>query len=301
MSSKGLSNRIKLSSYDDMFSAENDGNATSEAKTVEGQIVEIPLSELHTFENHPFRVVDDENMEEMVESVKEYGVLVPAIARPRAEGGYELISGHRRKHASELAGKDTMPVIVRDCDNDEAVVIMVDANIQREDILVSERAKAYQMKYEAMKHQGKAQGISLKAMSEQAGESMKTIQRLICIASLDEKLLAMVDEKKLGLRQGVDLSFIPQEQQKIVYEVISEMGVSLSQEQSARIKESSRKGYLNADFLKDYLSEKKPKPRKVVFNQKKLDNYFTPDMSNEDIEELIVKLLDEWKERGEPR
>ena len=301
MSSKGLSNRIKLSSYDDMFSAENDGNATSEAKTVEGQIVEIPLSELHTFENHPFRVVDDENMEEMVESVKEYGVLVPAIARPRAEGGYELISGHRRKHASELAGKDTMPVIVRDCDNDEAVVIMVDANIQREDILVSERAKAYQMKYEAMKHQGKAQGNSLQEMSEQAGESMKTIQRLICIASLDEKLLAMVDEKKLGLRQGVDLSFIPQEQQKIVYEVISEMGVSLSQEQSARIKESSRKGYLNADFLKDYLSEKKPKPRKVVFNQKKLDNYFTPDMSNEDIEELIVKLLDEWKEKGEPR
>lgn len=301
MSSKGLSNRIKLSSYDDMFSAENDGNATAEAKLVEGQIVEIPLSELHTFENHPFRVVDDENMEEMVESVKEYGVLVPAIARPRAEGGYELISGHRRKHASELAGKDTMPVIVRDCDNDEAVVIMVDANIQREDILVSERAKAYQMKYEAMKHQGKAQGISLKAMSEQAGESMKTIQRLICIASLDEKLLAMVDEKKLGLRQGVDLSFIPQEQQRIVYEVISEMGVSLSQEQSARIKESSRKGYLNADFLKDYLSEKKPKPRKVVFNQKKLDNYFTPDMSNEDIEELIVKLLDEWKEKGEPR
>ena len=225
MSSKGLSNRIKLSSYDDMFSAENDGNATAEAKLVEGQIVEIPLSELHTFENHPFRVVDDENMEEMVESVKEYGVLVPAIARPRAEGGYELISGHRRKHASELAGKDTMPVIVRDCDNDEAVVIMVDANIQREDILVSERAKAYQMKYEAMKHQGKAQGISLKAMSEQAGESMKTIQRLICIASLDEKLLAMVDEKKLGLRQGLDLSFIPQEQQRIVYEVISEMGV----------------------------------------------------------------------------
>ena len=301
MSSKGLSNRIKLSSYDDMFSAENDGNATSEAKIVEGQIVEIPLSELHTFENHPFRVVDDENMEEMVESVKEYGVLVPAIARPRAEGGYELISGHRRKHASELAGKDTMPVIVRDFDNDEAVVIMVDANIQREDILVSERAKAYQMKYEAMKHQGKAQGNSLQEMSEQAGESMKTIQRLICIASLDEKLLAMVDEKKLGLRQGVDLSFIPQEQQRIVYEVISEMGVSLSQEQSARIKESSRKGYLNADFLKDYLSEKKPKPRKVVFNQKKLDNYFTPDMSNEDIEELIVKLLDEWKEKGEPR
>ena len=143
MSSRGLSNRIKLSSYEDMFSAENEGNAAAEAKTVEGQVVEIPLSELHPFEDHPFRVVDDENMEEMVESVKEYGVLVPAIARPRAEGGYELISGHRRKHASELAGKATMPVIVRDCDHDEAVVIMVDANLQREDILVSERARAW--------------------------------------------------------------------------------------------------------------------------------------------------------------
>ena len=302
MSSKGISQRIKLQSFDDMFDTEeNNEVADSGVKSVDGQIVEIPLSELHTFKNHPFRVVDDENMEEMVESVKEYGVLVPAIARPRAEGGYELISGHRRKHASELAGKDTMPVIIRDCDNDEAVVIMVDANIQREDILISERAKAYQMKYEAMKHQGVGGGLSLQEMSDQAGESMKTIQRLICLASLDKKLLDMVDEKKLSLRQGVDLSFIPQEQQLIVYDVINEMNVSLSLEQSARIKEASRKGYLNADFLRDYLSEKKPKPRKVVFNQKKLDNYFTPDMSNEDIEELIVRLLDEWKEKGEPR
>ena len=302
MSSKGISQRIKLQSFDYMFDTkQNNEVADSGVKPVDSQIVEIPLSELHTFKNHPFRVVDDENMEEMVESVKEYGVLVPAIARPRAEGGYELISGHRRKHASELAGKDTMPVIIRDCDNDEAVVIMVDANIQREDILISERAKAYQMKYEALKHQGVGGGLSLQEMSDQAGESMKTIQRLICLASLDKKLLDMVDEKKLSLRQGVDLSFIPQEQQLIVYDVINEMNVSLSLEQSVRIKEASRKGYLNADFLRDYLSEKKPKPRKVVFNQKKLDNYFTPDMSNEDIEELIVRLLDEWKEKGEPR
>lgn len=300
MSSKGISQRIKLQSFDDMFGAEEKIEAVgTDDKPVDGQIVEMPLSELHSFKNHPFRVVDDENMDEMVESVKEYGVLVPAIVRPRAEGGYELISGHRRKHASELAGRDSMPVIVRDCDNDEAVVIMVDANIQREDILISERAKAYQMKYEAMKHQGKAKGISLEQMSEEAGESRKTIQRLICLASLDKKLLDMVDEKKLSLRQGVDLSFIPQEQQLIVYDVIKELNVSLSLDQSARIKEASRKGYLNADFLRDYLSEKKPKPRKVVFNQKKLDNYFTPDMSNEDIEELIVRLLDEWKEKGE--
>ena len=150
MSSKGISQRIKLQSFDDMFGAEEKTEAVgTDDKPVDGQIVEMPLSELHSFKNHPFRVVDDENMDEMVESVKEYGVLVPAIVRPRAEGGYELISGHRRKHASELAGRDSMPVIVRDCDNDEAVVIMVDANIQREDILISERAKAYQMKYEA--------------------------------------------------------------------------------------------------------------------------------------------------------
>ena len=300
MSKRGLGEKIKLSSYEEMFGTE-DETASVGVQGKEGQVVEIPLSDLHTFKNHPFRVVDDENMDEMVESIKEYGVLVPAIARPREAGGYELISGHRRKHASELAGKDTMPVIVRDCNDDEAVVIMVDANIQREDILVSERAKAYRMKYEAMKHQGKTQGKSLQEMSEQAGESMKTIQRLICLASLDKDLLNMVDEKKLSLRQGVDLSFIPEEHQKLVYKVSSKMFVSLSLEQSARIKDASRKGYLNEEFLKDFLSEKKTKPRKVVFNQKKLDNYFTPDMSNEDIEELIVRLLDEWKEKGEKR
>ena len=299
MSSKGLSNRIKLSSYDDMFSAENDGNTTAEAKPVEGQIVEIPLSELHTFENHPFRVVDDENMEEMVESVKEYGVLVPAIARPRAEGGYELISGHRRKHASELAGKDTMPVIVRDCDNDEAVVIMVDANIQREDILVSERAKAYQMKYEAMKHQGSAGGRSLVEMSSQSGESRATIQRLIAVSKLDKELLDMVDSKKIGIRQGVDLATLPSDEQKTVHKVIKDLEVTLTWDDTTRIREAYEKGYFNADYLRDILSHEKVKARKVVFNQKKLDNYFDPSMSNEEIENLIVELLDEWKRREE--
>lgn len=298
MNKKGFGDRIKLSSYDDMF---GDDSTESVVKAVDGQIVEIPLGELHAFENHPFRVVDDENMEEMVESVKQYGVLVPAIARPRADGGYELISGHRRKHASELAGKETMPVIVRDCDDDEATVVMVDANIQREDILISERAKAYQMKYEAMKHQGIAGGLSLQEMSDQAGESMKTIQRLICVASLDKNLLDLVDEKKLGLRQGVDLSMISLEHQKMVYDVMMELKVFVSFEQSARIKEASKKGYLTREYLVDYLSEKKPIPRKVVFDHKKLDNYFTPDMTNEDIENLIVKLLDEWKEKGEKR
>lgn len=298
MSKRNLGEKIKLTSYDDMFGDDVSTSSPVDLKQ-EGQIVDVPLEELHTFENHPFRVMDDESMDEMVESIKEYGVIVPAIARPRKEGGYELISGHRRHHASKLAGKDTMPVIIRDCDNDEATVIMVDANIQREDILISEKAKAYRMKYDAMKHQGSAGGLSLKEMSDQAGDSMKTIQRLICIANLDEKLLALVDAKKLGIRQGVDLSFLEKNQQEVVYNVIHELGILLSWEDSTRIKEAGKKGYLNEDYLKDILTHDKPKARKVVFNQKKLDDYFEPNMSSEDIEKLIVRLLDEWKQKGE--
>ena len=298
MSKRNLGEKIKLTSYDDMFGADEATSSPVDLK-LDGQIVDVPLDELHTFENHPFRVHDDESMEEIVESIKEYGVLVPAIVRPYVGGGYELISGHRRHHASKIAGKDTMPVIIRDCDNDEATVIMVDANIQREDILISEKAKAYRMKYDAMKHQGVAGGISLKDMSEQAGDSMKTIQRLICIADLDENLLKLLDAKKLGIRQGVDLSFLEKEQQKVVYKIIIELGVSLSWEDSTRIKEAGKKGYLNEDYLRDILTHDKPKVRKVVFNQKKLDDYFEPNMSSEDIEELIVRLLDEWKQKGE--
>ena len=297
MSKRNFGEKIKLSSYEDMFGP--DENETSASKEEKGEIREVPLSELRTFKNHPFRVVDDENMEELVESIKEFGVLVPAIARPRKEGGYELISGHRRKHASELAGKTTMPVMIKDCDDDEATVIMVDANIQRDDILVSERAKAYQMKYEAMKHQGSGKGRSLETMSEEAGESQKTIQRLICIASLNDDLLRLVDEKKLALRPGLDLSFIKAEEQETVYRAITDLKVTLSTDQSARIKEASRKGFFSEDYLRDILTNEKPKKRKVVFNEKKLDSYFSPEMSNEDIEKVIVHLLDEWKSKGE--
>ena len=295
MSKRGYGEKIKLTSIDDMLHSNEPSVAGS---NTEGQIVDIPLAELHTFQNHPFRVMDDESMEEMVESVKQYGVLVPAIARPRALGGYELLSGHRRHHASTLAGKETMPVIVKDCNDDEATVIMVDANIQREDILISEKAKAYRMKYEAMKHQGAGGGLSLKEMSEQAGDSMKTIQRLICVSELNDELLCMIDSKKLGIRQGVDLSCLTSEQQSIVCDVITELGVSLSWDDSTRIKDAGKKGYLNADYLKDILTHEKTKKRKIVLNQKRLDDYFEPNMSNEDIEELIVRLLDEWKEKG---
>lgn len=297
MSKRGIGEKIKLSSYEDMFGTEEEN--VSGALDSKGQIVDIPITELHTFKNHPFRVVDDEAMEEMVESIKEYGVLVPAIVRPREEGGYEILSGHRRHHASALAGMSTMPAIIKECNDDEATVIMVDANIQREDILISEKALAYQMKYEAMKHQGVAGGSSLQEISERSGESMKSIQRLICIASLNKELLDMVDSKKLGIRQGVDLSFLSEEQQQTVYKVITELGISLSWDDTSRIKDAGKKGYLNADYLKDILTHEKVKTRKVVLNQKRLDTYFEPNMSNEDIEELIVSLLEEWKKKRE--
>lgn len=246
----------------------------------------------------PFKVIDDEKMDEMVESVKQYGVLVPAIVRERAEGGYELISGHRRHHAAVLAGLEEMPVIVKNCDDDESTVIMVDANIQREDISVSEKAKAYRMKYDAMKHQGASGGISLAEMSESAGESRKTIQRLIYLSNLTEELLELIDNKKIGIAQGVDLAFIPKEEQDVVFRVMQKTGVYINMEQSARIKNAVKEGLFNEQWLLEILSYKKPPVRKVVFNQNKLDSYFEPNMTNEDIEGVIVKLLEEWKMKG---
>ena len=202
MSKRNLGEKIKLQSYSDMF-----GEEKAEV-IVQEQIKDVALTELHPFKNHPFRVLDDAKMEEMVESVKQYGILVPAIARERAEGGYELISGHRRHHAATLAGLETMPVMIKECNDDESTVIMVDANIQREDISISEKAKAYRMKYDAMKHQGMTGGSTLEEMSESAGESSKTIQRLIRLSNLSDEYLELIDSKKLGIAQSIDLSYI---------------------------------------------------------------------------------------------
>lgn len=284
---------IKLQSYNDMF-----GENENAEVIVQEQIKDVALSELHPFKNHPFKVSDDAKMEEMVESVKQYGILVPAIARECEEGGYELISGHRRHHAATLAGLKTMPVMVKNCSDDEATVIMVDANIQREDISISEKAKAYRMKYDAMKHQGMAGGITLEEMSESAGESRKTIQRLICLSNLSDEYLELIDSKKLGIAQGIDLSYIPEEQREIVLGVMKDMGMMINMEQSARIKNASKEGLFSEEWLREILNYKKPVVRKVVFNQSRLDSYFEPNMTNEDIEGIIVKLLDEWKMKG---
>lgn len=219
MSKAGSAAKVKLSSYDDLF-----GNAEEKTGSEE-QIIRAKLTDLHEFRNHPFRVLDDEKMEETTESISKYGVLVPGIARPRAEGGYEIIAGHRRKRGSERAGKEDMPVIVRNYTDDEATIIMVDSNIQREDILPSEKAKAYAMKYEAMKHQGKkGNGNTLDEVGEAAGESGKTVQRYIWLARLSDELLELVDRKKIGLVQGVDISFLSEDAQQWVLVILEESG-----------------------------------------------------------------------------
>jgi ParB family chromosome partitioning protein len=256
------------------------------------------LSELHEFKGHPFKVLDDAKMQETVESIKNYGVLMPGIARPRAEGGYEIIAGHRRKHGCELAGLSTMPMFVRDYDDDEATVIMVDTNIQREDILPSEKARAYSMKYEAMKHQGKkGSGNSLDEVGEAAGESGKTVQRYIWLARLSDELLDMVDHKKIGLVQGVDLSFLTEEAQGWVQAVLEETKAVITTVQSAKLKEYGKNGELTMPMVRLILAEEKPKERKVTIKADKISRYVPEEYSSSDIENLIYQLLEEWQKK----
>ncbi len=244
---KSSGKNISLTSYDDIFMVE-EGQADSKRE----KIVEIALSELHPFKNHPFRVVDDERMQETAESIKDYGVLVPGIVRPRPEGGYEIISGHRRKRASELAGKETMPVIVRDLDYDAAIIIMVDSSLQRENILPSERAFALKMKMEAVKRQGERTDLTScqigtkfradTAVADGTGDSARTIQRFIRLTNLIPPLLNMVDEKRIAFSPAVELSYLQPEEQKALLDGIDKQQVTPSFSQAQRIKKGARKG-----------------------------------------------------------
>ena len=291
MNKRGSADKIKLSSFDDLF-------GTQEAGTGTEQVQEIPLCELHEFRGHPFKVLDDEKMQETVESIKNSGVLMPGIARPRAEGGYEIIAGHRRRHGCELAGLSTMPIFVRDYTDDEATIIMVDTNIQREDILPSEKARAYSMKYEAMKHQGKkGTGNSLDEVGEAAGESGKTVQRYIWLARLSDELLEMVDKKKIGLVQGVDISFLTEQAQEWVQVIMEETGTNISTVQSAKLKEYGKKGELTMPMVRLILTEEKPKERKVTLKAEKISRYFPEEYSESEIENVIIELLEEWQKK----
>ena len=284
--------KIKIDSFDDLF-----GSSIEENFNQAEQVVEVPLEDLHTFQNHPFRVLDDEKMEETVESIKKYGVLMPGIARPRKEGGYEIIAGHRRKRGCELAGKTTMPVFIREYTDDEAVVIMVDTNIQREDILPSEKPKAYRMKFESMKHQGIIGGNTLEVLGEQAGQSGKTVQRYVRLAYLCDDLLDLVDKKKIGFVQGVYISYLSEEEQKWVFAVASTQKISISTVQASKLKEYAKCGELTRVVVELVLSEQRVAERKITLKADKISQYFPKDYSNEDMEAVIIKLLEEWKNK----
>ena len=260
-------------------------------------IIEVRLSDLHAFKNHPFLVKDDEKMAELVESVRERGVLIPGIVRTRREGGYEIIAGHRRKRASEIAGRMTMPVIVREYKDDEAVIAMVDSNFQRESLLPSEKARSYKMKYNAIKHQGKNRGLgrSINVLGEAAGESGKTVQRYLRLADLVEDLLDMLDAGTLGLAQGYEISFIRPKAQRIIAGVIQSKGASVSGAQAVKMKEFAAKDELTEAVVELILSEEVVKPKKVVLKPARIDKIFSRfSLSHEEIEEKIYQVLEEW-------
>lgn len=285
--------------------------AKTAAAAQEDKITLLPLSELHDFPNHPFKVRDDEAMQETAESIRQYGVLVPAIVRPREDGGYEIIAGHRRRHGSELAGLSAMPCIVRQMDDDTATILMVDSNIQRENILPSERAQAYKMKLEAIKRQGTRHDLtsdqlgqklsgktSREVIAENSNDSPTQIQRYIRLTELSPELQQMVDEKKIGMTPAVEISYLkPEEQQMLLTAIDSEQATpSLSQAQ--RMKMLSREGKLNDDSMLDIMMEqKKPEKNDITLSGEKLRKYFPRSYTPFQIENTIFKLLDAWQKK----
>lgn len=291
---------INLKPLDDLFATEE-----SRADAQREKVQEIPLGELHPFRNHPFKVKDDAAMQDTVESVREYGVLVPAIARPDPNGGYELIAGHRRHHASELAGKETMPVIVRDLNDDAATIIMVDSNLQREELLPSERAFAYKMKLEALKHQGArtdltsvqlGQKLSARAqVAKAAGESAIQIQRFIRLTELIPELLDMVDERKIALNPAVELSHLKKEEQTLLLEAMDSEQATPSLSQAQRLKKFSQQKMLSLDVMRAVMSEeKKTDLDRVTLKNETLRKYFPKSYTPKQMEDTIIKLLEGW-------
>ena len=291
---------ISLSSYDDIFSTDQ-----SRADAQREQVQEIPLSELHPFEGHPFRVVDDEEMEKTVESIKEYGVLTPAIARPDPDGGYEIISGHRRHHASELAGKETMPVIVREMDDDAAIILMVDSNLQREQLLPSERAFAYRMKMDAIKHQGKTTSPQVASKSrsddevgQKEGISGDTVRRYIRLTELVPQLLDMVDTGQIKFNPAVELSYLAREEQEQFIEAMDYAQAAPSLSQAQRIKKLAQSGECTLDVMCEIMNEvKKGELDKVTFKTDSLRKYFPKSYTSKQMEEKIIQLLEQWQKK----
>ena len=294
---------IQLTPYEDLFSTEEQRQDYHREK-----VMDIPLSELHPFKDHPFKVLDDDRMADTTRSVQEHGVLVPAIARPRPDGGYELISGHRRKRACELAGLDTMPVIVREMDDNAAVLVMVDSNIQRENILPSERAFAYKMKLEALRRQGKRSdltssqvGMKLQALDivgQESGESRNQVHRYIRLTHLIPQLLTMVDEKKIAFNPAVELSYLKQEEQSQLLDAMESEQATPSLSQAQRLKRFSQEDKLSPAVMSAILSEeKKVEHEQVSFSAEALRKYFPKSYTPQQMETVIFRLLDTWQRK----
>ena len=295
---------ISLTPYDDIFSTEQSRNGAAPE-----QIQKIPITELFPFKDHPFSVVDDKRMMEMVESVKEFGVMIPLIARPLDGGGYEIISGHRRKHACELAGIEEVPVLVRNLDNDEATILMVDSNLQqRDDIPLSERAKAYQMKMDALKHQGKKRDEasrqvvgkleSAEIIGQSTGESGRQVQRVIRLNNLVPDLIDMVDDKRLAFTPAVELSYLNEQEQKALASTLEETQNTPSLSQAQRIRKLSESGGVTKEKLDDIMmEEKKPLRDSITLSHDTLKKYFPKSYSIQKIEQIIIKLLENYLKR----
>lgn len=292
---KSPAKNIKMTSYDDLF------NPAAQQDSGE-KIVHLPLSELHTPKIHPFKVRDDEAMQEMAESIKRYGVMTPGIARPLLEGGYELVAGNRRKRASEIAGVDTLPVIVRELDDDAAIILMVDSNLQRETLLPSEKAFAYKMKLDAMKRQGERTDLTLSPLATkldtasllgaQSGESRDQVFRFIRLTELVPPLLDMVDEKQIALRPAVELSYLPKNQQELLLQVMERDEVFPSIKQASELRYYSKEGRLNEDTMTVILNQEKPLEHKVVLDGEWVQQRFPKHMTPQQIKERINKALD---------
>ena len=296
---------VSLKGADDIFSTEE-----SRQEQQREQVQQIPIGELFPFKNHPFKVLDDESMQRTVESVEQYGVLSPLIARPRPDGdGYEIISGHRRQHAAQLAGLDALPVIVRQMDDDAAVLLMVDSNLQRENILPSERAFAYKMKLEAIKNQGarsdltsgqivQKSKLSIERVAEDAGEGYKTVQRFIRLTNLIPELLDMVDEKKIAFNPAVELSYLDESQQRDFLEAMNDNQNAPSLSQAQRLKRLAQEGHFSYDVAFAVMGEeKKDELDKVVIKNDTLRKYFPRSYTPKQMEDTIIKLLDQWQRK----
>ena len=297
---------VSLKGADDIFSTEE-----CRQEQQREQVQQIPIGELFPFKNHPFKVLDDESMQRTVESVEQYGVLSPLIARPRPEGGYEIISGHRRQHAAQLAGLETLPVIVRNMDDDAAVLLMVDSNLQRENILPSERAFAYKMKLEALKNQGarsdltcgqighKSNGAKARdIVADESGDNARNVQRFIRLTNLVPELLDMVDEKKIAFNPAVELSYLDESQQRDFLEAIEDTQNAPSLSQAQRLKKLAQEGHFSYDVAFAVMGEeKKDELDKVVIKNDTLRKYFPRSYTPKQMEDTIIKLLDQWQRK----